>query len=110
MFWGSFSYDKKGPCYIWRPGTAQEKKTADKELAGMNTTRESECQAWWEIVTGVQHLGLRNKPGKALVWKFTKQTGKLVQQAKTGGIDWYQYGQVILMGKLLLRPRPEQPR
>ena len=43
MFWGSFSYDKKGPCYIWRPETAQEKKTAEKELAEMNTTQESEC-------------------------------------------------------------------
>ena len=52
-------------------------------------------------MTGVQRLGLRNKPGKAPVWKFTKQTGKLVQQAKTGGIDWYQYARIILMGKLL---------
>ena len=52
-------------------------------------------------MTGVQRLGLRNKPGKAPVWRFTKQTGKLVQQAKAGRIDWYRYGQVILMGKLL---------
>ena len=37
MFWGSFSYDKKGPCHIWRPETTQEKKTAEKELAEMNT-------------------------------------------------------------------------
>ena len=91
MFWGSFLYNKKELYYIWRPETTQEKKTAEKELAEINTTQESECQAQWKIVTSVQHLGLHNKPGKALVWKFTKQTGKLVQQTKTGGIDWYQY-------------------
>jgi hypothetical protein len=28
MFWGSFSYDKKGSCYIWRPETAKEKEGA----------------------------------------------------------------------------------
>ena len=38
MFWGSFLYDKKGLYYIWRPETAQEKKTAEKKLAEMNTT------------------------------------------------------------------------
>jgi hypothetical protein len=26
MFWASFSYDKKGPCYIWQDETATEKK------------------------------------------------------------------------------------
>ena len=36
MFWGSFSYDKKGPCHIWKPETAQEKKAAEAELAEMN--------------------------------------------------------------------------
>ena len=53
------------------------------------------------MVSGMQHLGLCNKPGKAPVWKFTWQTGKLVRTAKAGGIDWYHYGRVILMGKLL---------
>ena len=29
MFWGCYSYDRKGPCHIWTPETAQEKKLAD---------------------------------------------------------------------------------
>ena len=101
MFWGTFSYDKKGPCHIWTSKTAQEKRVAEAELEKMNATWEEECQEKWQLLTGICCLGLRNKPRKAPVWKFTKKTGKLVQQAKAGGIDWYQYGQVILMGKLL---------
>ena len=32
MFWGSFSYDKKGPCHIWKAETPKEKKEADTWL------------------------------------------------------------------------------
>jgi len=28
MFWGCFSYNKKGPCHVWRPETAKQKKDA----------------------------------------------------------------------------------
>ena len=42
MFWGSFSYDKIGPCHIWRSETAQEEKAAEKELAEMNAARKPE--------------------------------------------------------------------
>jgi hypothetical protein len=28
MFWGCFSYNKKGPCHIWQEETAAEKKAA----------------------------------------------------------------------------------
>ena len=37
MFWGSFSYDKKESCHIWKSETAQEKKAAEAELAEINT-------------------------------------------------------------------------
>ena len=43
MFWGAFSYDKKGPCHIWTPKTAQEKRAAEAELEEMNATWEEEC-------------------------------------------------------------------
>jgi hypothetical protein len=36
MFWGCFSYDKKGPYRIWQPETAAERKEADKILAKLN--------------------------------------------------------------------------
>lgn len=31
IFWGCISYNKKGPCDIWKPETIQEKKNAEKE-------------------------------------------------------------------------------
>jgi hypothetical protein len=32
MFWGAFSYDKKGPMHIWEKEISVEKKAAEKEL------------------------------------------------------------------------------
>jgi hypothetical protein len=53
MFWGCFSYDKKGPMHIWTPETAQEKSAAAKELEIINAIREPTLKAEWEIRTGV---------------------------------------------------------
>ena len=33
MFWGCFSYNKKGPFHIWRNETAKEKKECVEDLA-----------------------------------------------------------------------------
>src|SRR5580692_1396246 len=32
MFWGCFSYDKKGPCHIWKPETKTERTAAQEEI------------------------------------------------------------------------------
>ncbi len=101
MFWGCFTYDRKGPCHIWEPETAQEKKAAEEELTLLNKLREPEYRQRWELENGIQPMGLRNKPGRKPQWQWSKKTGKLVRDAKGGGIDWYRYGRVILMGKML---------
>ena len=36
MFWGCFSYDKKGPMHIWKPETAAERRAAQSELDALN--------------------------------------------------------------------------
>lgn len=36
MFWGCFSFDKKGPCHIWKTETVQEKVDAQKEIDDWN--------------------------------------------------------------------------
>jgi hypothetical protein len=36
MFWGSFSYYEKGPCHIWKPETAAEKKASKEDLEKRN--------------------------------------------------------------------------
>ena len=87
MFWGCFSYDKKGPCHIWEKETAKEKKDADKALDDINATIEEEARQAWELETGIGRLGLRNKKGTKPTWKFTAKTGKITRNSK-GGIDW----------------------
>ena len=100
MFWGCFSYDHKGPCHIWTPETAAEKKTAKADLEERNWEAEPAARADWELRTRMRRLDLKKKPGKKPEWRFTKKTGKLVRQGK-GGIDWYRYQRVILKEKLL---------
>ena len=40
MFWGCFSFDKKGPYHIWKTETAKEKKAAKKEINKINKINE----------------------------------------------------------------------
>jgi len=100
MFWGCFSWDSKGPCYIWEKETAQEKKQADEAIATLNAEIEPILKEQWELSTGIQRLGLRNKGGRKPTWKFTAKTGKLIRLGK-GGIDWWRYRKHILEPLLL---------
>lgn len=100
MFWGSFSYDKKGPCHCWQPESRKQKEEARKAIEALNQELEAEARAEWELNTGVRRLGLRTKPGKKLTWKFTADTGKLTR-GKGNGIDWWRYRAEILIPKLL---------
>jgi hypothetical protein len=92
MFWGCFSWDKKGPCHIWTKETAHERKEADKELIQLNEALESAFKMEWEISTAMRRMDLqRRPPGKKPQWRFIKKNGKLVREGKAGGIDWYRY-------------------
>ena len=63
MFWGCFSYDKKGPFHIWKPETAAERKKADKKIAKLNEELEPLMREEWELCTPMRRHGLRNLPG-----------------------------------------------
>ena len=84
MFWGYFSYDKKGPCYIWKPETKKEREIAKKELADINAELEPILKEEWELLTLFRRMGLRNKPGRKPVWKWNKSHGKLERREGTG--------------------------
>ena len=100
MFWGCFSYDQKGPCHVWRPETAQEKRQAALQIEEMNQALEPLMREQWELTTGMKRLGLRNKPGRSPQWRFTKQTGKLTRDSGNG-IDWWRYQREVLLPKLI---------
>ncbi|KAJ5381031.1 uncharacterized protein N7496_003459 [Penicillium cataractarum] len=101
MFWGCFSYDKKGPCHCSLPETGKEKRDAEKEVERLNKEIEPTLRTSWEIETGLRRLNMRqNLGGRKPTWKFTAKTGKL-GRGKKGGIDWYRYQHLILLPKLL---------
>lgn len=96
MFWGSFTYDFKGPCHIWRNESTVEKKSAVKDIECMNLAVEREAREEW-----YREMQLRgNKPGRKPQWRFTVEHGAFAR-ATTGGIDWYRYLHSILLEKLL---------
>ena len=87
MFWGYFSYDLKGPCHIWEPETAVERKEADKEVEELNNALEPECRERWEREMKEERearaqerieAGLKPTKRKPPIWKFTEKIGKLV--------------------------------
>ena len=45
MFWGCFSYDKKGPCHVWEDETPKEKREAERWLEAQNKILEPICKA-----------------------------------------------------------------
>lgn len=100
MFWGCFSYEKKGPCHCWCPETAKEKREAEEAVQALNDEIEPEMHRLWEVTNGMRRLGLRQKPGKPPSWRWTAKNGKLMR-SKKGGIDWYRYQTVILKPKLI---------
>lgn len=93
MFWGCFSYNKKGPCHIWIPETSQAKKNAEKELAIINREREAKARREWDIQIAFSRMSLRNLPGRKPAWRWSEKTGKLIRRSK-GGIDWFRYQKV----------------
>lgn len=52
MFWGSFSYSYKGPCYCWKKGTAAAKKAAPKVMNKLSKERKDAARDEWESKQG----------------------------------------------------------
>lgn len=99
MFWGCFSYDKKGPCHCWLPETKQEKEQADKEIEKLNEELEPVLRDAWELESRLGRLSLVTRSGRKPQWRWNKKNGKLARGGK-GGVDWYRYQTKILLPKL----------
>lgn len=112
MFWGCFSYEKKGPSYCWGPETAFEKKKAKEKIDALNKELEPLYRQQWELSTGIKRLKLQQLPGKKPTWKWKRNTGKLTR-GKGKGIDWWRYQNKILIplmipfAKECMKSRPE---
>lgn len=100
MFWGCFSYDRKGSCAICRKETAAEKNAADKHIAKLNKEAEGLKKAEWELNTAMRRTGLRNKRGKKPQWRWNQKNGKIIRGG-TGEIDWVRYQKHVLSPLLI---------
>jgi hypothetical protein len=100
QFWGCFTYDSKGPCHIWHPETAQEKKKAAQDLEEINAKLEPILREEWELETKMRRLKLRGIGGKPPQWKWDAKYGKLTRR-DGAGVDWYRYQKEILIPKLI---------
>jgi len=96
MFWGSFNYYEKGPCHIWKPETAAEKKALKEDLDRRNTEVVAEHKRIWEgkvkaSAEAYQKKYRKNKGGPKSKWFHSKANGAIIQEKGRGGIDWYRY-------------------
>ena len=89
MFWGCFSWHRKGPCHIWKVEMEKERKAAKEEIDAWNLAMEPV----------LRQLHEEAHPDEPFV--FDAAHGKRQRRAKKGGIDWYRYGTIILEKKLL---------
>ena len=93
MFWGCFSYGKKGPCHIYLPESAADRKKAEETIKELNEQREKIAEAAFnEQLSKMESLKPR-KRGRKPVFKFTPQNGNLVRKSK-GGVDWWRHRNV----------------
>ena len=64
MFQGSFTYNKKGPCYVWQKETAAQKKALKAYIDALNEVLKPKLKAEQELNTAITRMGLRKKGGK----------------------------------------------
>ncbi len=102
MFQGCFTYNKKGPCHIWKDETAAEKKEAIEFIQKQNEEHEAKHKAKWELNTAIARIGIqRNRGSRKLVWKHTTKNRAMTQSGQKGGIDQWRYQKHILKAKLI---------
>jgi hypothetical protein len=92
MFWGSFSFDKKGPCYVWEKETLQEKRDYKADLDARNSLIEKANKEKWEKeqrkwLRDWKKAHSRAPGGIRKVWKHNKETGAFVIKNGRGGIN-----------------------
>jgi RNA:NAD 2'-phosphotransferase (TPT1/KptA family) len=64
MWWSCFSYDKKGPYYIWEVETKAEKKAMEMDLKERNRACYEEDKSRWELENAMERIHITcNQPG-----------------------------------------------
>ena len=75
MFWGCFSYDRKGPMHCWSTETLKEKRAATKELERINNALEPYAKSTWEALQTEKDARIIRKRGRKPQWKWDEAHG-----------------------------------
>ena len=99
QFWGCYTVEFKGPCYMFKRETAEEKHEAEKDLDEMN----SEYKIAQKLLEEEFHAENARRPPNKRRKRIPKPDMKKLEQKKgwKGGIDWYRYQARILKERLL---------
>lgn len=86
MWWSCFSYDKKGPGFVWPKETQKEKEEMEADLAQRNQEKYEEDKQMWELTNGIRRLrATSTAPGKKPVFRHNEATGAyVVKEGSTG--------------------------
>lgn len=97
MFWGCWTYEVKGPCYVYRKETAAQTKAYSEIMKDHNLSILVSLRAEFDIKQAAMTakwaaLG-RKKPGKAALFdNFVKYHPEIMKREKNkGGIDHMRY-------------------
>ena len=99
MFWGCYTAEVRGPCYMFNKESIDEKKVAQKDLADKNSDYLVQQQVIKEHFLAEQ----AKKPKSRRRKRVPKPDGVLLERKKSnkGGIDWYRYQTFILLPRLI---------
>jgi transposase len=105
MWWSAFSYNKKGPYYIWPKETDAVRKERERVqeicLTNWNKARYAEDLATWELTKPMERLRVKaNVPGRKPVFRHNENGAYVLKDGK-GGINWYRHQDEVLKPHLL---------
>ena len=91
MWWSAFSYDKKGPYYMWPKESDAVRKERERQqtivLTNWNKARYAEDKASWELTKPMKRIQLQgNKPGPKPKFRH-EENGAYVLKDGKGGIN-----------------------
>jgi hypothetical protein len=101
MFWGCFTYDHKGPCHIYYPETAEQKKANEEKMDKLNDEEiEEECQEAFNQQERAKEAEWDRKgrrwPTNRASWEVFWKNNKFKKGPSRGGVDNLRYTYEVL--------------
>jgi hypothetical protein len=119
MFWGSFTYDYKGPCHVYLKETEEQRAEYMERIEKLNDEEIiAECRADFEAQEREKERQLDEKgqkwPKKRASWEVYWKNNQFKKTAKRGGVDNIRYTYEVIEPLLIpfyeaLKPQYHDP-